>query len=76
MAHMLNKAAEAIIGLIILAGFIGLGLPIGVGFLINATIPGASAALVTLITSLASFVVLILGVYVLFNYALSTTKGK
>jgi drug/metabolite transporter (DMT)-like permease len=68
---MLQRAFKAIIGLIILAGLVGIGVPIGVGFLINATLPGAPAALVTLLTGLASFVVAILGVYILFNYAIS-----
>lgn len=72
----LENAFEAILGLIILSGLVAIGVPIGVQFLINTTIVGAPAALVTIFTALASFVVALIGVYIIFVYALGTMKHK
>jgi hypothetical protein len=70
----LEAAFEAILGLIILAGLVAIGVPIAVGFLINVTIPGASGALVTIFTALGSFVTALIGIYIIFKYALSRLK--
>ena len=70
MAVTLENAFEAIIGIIILAGLVAFGIPIAVGFLVNAT--GLPTGISSLVTSLAPFIAAIIGVYLLFEYAMSS----
>lgn len=72
MTVTLESAFEAIIGIIILAGLVAFGIPIAVGFLVNAT--GLPTGISSLVTSLAPFIAAIIGVYLLFAYAMSAMK--
>jgi drug/metabolite transporter (DMT)-like permease len=69
MTVTLESAFEAIIGIIILSGLVAFGIPIAVGFLVNAT--GLPVGISALVTSLAPFIAAIIGVYLLFAYAMS-----
>ena len=72
MVVTLESAFEAIIGIIILSGLVAFGIPIAVGFLVNAT--GLPVGISSLVTRLAPFIAAIIGVYLLFMYAMEALK--